>query len=559
MTELGQLALIQFLSTEPGKRALTAAEGLVNTKLGEIASSRICKLHLTIDPSQSGIAGADSFSQLLFNVLESRLSPYKTLFSYFPADRALPPGEAQIQLGSADAFQQLESHNSTPPTKYHRLKNTIFASIVEGLAGKDAIKSEFRNIFEKLLRGRTIESFGINQYGQAIINIKDVSSGRIFDIDSMSSGEKGLILTFLLISRTLERGGLILLDEPELHLNPAVCKDLLGFMLDELLVPNDIQVVMCTHSPEIFGVAMRRDDCSTFHMRHGGLVSPVRKRDQSEVSQALHLLGTSQVEEMLYDAVVFVEGDDDVELLEIAFPDYLASIKFRELSGRGEVEKHIKKLQEAEKKEEKENTSYFLFDRDRRPTSLNSTLKVRIEQWDRYCLENYLIDVEIMFDTLRGISKNVPDNLGAAYTFFEGIAKRQLKPLVVEEVYQTFGFEGPGLRVKDKLTDNFLEAANHLFDRLEIVRSQVESLDRDAWTKTFEGKCEQRLAELEPQWTAAWKEKCSGKIFLSDVRNECKASISTPALKRALLKEAKLRDSENWKLLRAAFERLIKN
>ena len=39
----------------------------------------------------------------------------------------------------------------------------------------------------------------------------------------MSNGEKGLILKFLLIERTVAVDGVTLLDEPELHLNPAVC------------------------------------------------------------------------------------------------------------------------------------------------------------------------------------------------------------------------------------------------------------------------------------------------------------------------------------------------
>ena len=555
--ELGPLGLVQFLSTDAGKGALRQAETFVNAKLGEVAKSQTCKLHLTIDPTRSGISGADSFSQLLFTVLESRLSPFKTLFSYFPADRALPAGEAQIQLGSADAFQQLESHNSNPALKYQRLKNTIFGSIVEGLKGEAAIQKEFKNIFDKLLRGRAIEGFGVNQYGQAIISIKDLATGRVFDIDSMSSGEKGLILTFLLISRTMERGGVILLDEPELHLNPAVCKDLLGFLLDELLVPNDIQVIMCSHSAEIFGVAMRRDDCSTFHMRQGGLVSPVRKRDQSEVSQTLRLLGTSEVEEMLYDAVVFVEGDDDVYLLEEAFPDLLASIKFRELSGRGEIEKHIKRLQEAENKEEKENTSYFLFDHDQRPTALTSTPKVKIEQWDRYCLENYLLDTEILFDTLRKVSKQPPDNLGAAHDMFARLAKRQLRPQVIEEVYRGYNFEGLGIRVKDKHAENLSDAAKHLFDRVELLQKQIVPLQRNAWTREFETKCKQLLDQREQEWTTAWQEKCSGKLFLHDMRGEYRISVSLLTLKRNLLMESRLRDSENWKLFQTAFKRLI--
>src|SRR5256885_16106768 len=74
----------------------------------------------------------------------------------------------------------------------------------------------------------------------------------LFPYTTLFRSEKGLILTFLIIARAVEKRGLILLDEPELHLNQAVCKSLLGFLLDEYLVPKDIQAIICSHSPEIF-------------------------------------------------------------------------------------------------------------------------------------------------------------------------------------------------------------------------------------------------------------------------------------------------------------------
>ena len=186
---------------------------------------------------------------------------------------------------------------------------------------------------------------------------------------------------------------------------------------------------------------MRSDDCSVYHLRRGSLVSRIRKRDQPEVARALRLLGTSEVEEMLYDGTVFVEGEDDVELLEEAFPQSLARIKFKDLSGRGEVEKQIKRLQQAESEGQKENISYFLFDHDRQPTKLSSTLKVRVGQWDRYCIENYLLEPEILFDVIRSEKhKSFPSTLGEAEQLFRDLARRQLQ-------YQTAKGGVPELRL----------------------------------------------------------------------------------------------------------------
>ena len=524
-----------------------------------MAADRSCKLALVIDTAR-GISGQDYFSQILFSVLESRLSPYKTQFSYFPADRALPPGEMPIQLGTVDAQQQLESHNSMPAIKYQRLKNTIFAWLAESPESRETLDSAFKTIFNKLLTGRVIEKFGVNRHGQASIIIKDTHTGESFDIDSMSSGEKGLILTFLVIARSVERGGLILLDEPELHLNPAVCKSLLGFLLDHYLLPSDIQAIICSHSAEIFSTAMRRDECTAYHLRQGSTVSEIRKKDQPEVAQALRLLGTSEVEEMLYEGIVFVEGEDDVEILEEAFPESLARIKFRELYGRGEVEKHIERLQEAERKGQKESISYFLFDQDERPTSLQSTAKVRIRQWDRYCVENYLLEPEIIFDLVRKenyAKREFPSNIGDAKILFREIANTQLKSRVIREVYNAYKFEDPRLRVREVAGKDFPEAAAVLFNRVEAIQGQLLALKRVDWERDFINKCQVLLQEREREWLDSWHAKCSGKQFFKDLYVQCGIRIAPLIFKRQLLTQCKLARAEGWRLLQATFAELI--
>jgi predicted ATPase len=555
----GALGLVQFISSPLGQQALRNAEQSVNQDIARVAADRCCKLALVIDTTR-GIAGHDYFSQILFTVFEARLSPYKTQFSYFPADRALPPGEMPIQLGTVDAQQQLESHNSTPAIKYQRLKNTIFAWLAENPESRKSLDAAFKTIFDKLLTGRVIETFGVNRHGQASIVIKDTHTGESFDIDSMSSGEKGLILTFLVIERTVERGGLILLDEPELHLNPAVCKSLLGFLLDHYLRPNDIQAIICSHSAEIFSTAMRRDECTAYHLRQGSVVSEIRRKDQPEVSQTLRLLGTSEVEEMLYEAIVFVEGEDDVELLEEAFPESLARIKFRELFGRGEVEKHIERLQEAERKGQKENISYFLFDQDGRPTSLQSTAKVRIRQWDRYCVENYLLEPEIIFDLVQKenyAKKPFPSNIGEAKALFRKIASAQLESRVIREVYKSYSFEDPRLRGRDIAAQDFPEAAQVLFNRLEAIQGQLLNLKRAEWEQDFVSKCQTLLQEREQEWLDAWHTKCSGKQFFKDLYTQCSIKIAPLIFKRQLLTQSKLTGAEGWKLLQATFTDLV--
>jgi len=374
----------------------------------------------------------------------------------------------------------------------------------------------------------------------------------------MSSGEKGLILTFLLIARSVEEGGLILLDEPELHLNSGVCKNLLDFLLDEFCLKSKTQVILCTHSPEIMSAALRREDCNVFNMRRESPTSLIRPSDHAEAAQSLKQLGISEIEALLFDAVVFVEGPDDVELLEYAFRDFLSRLKFKELTGRGQVEKYIKLLIEADKGAKAENTTLFIFDRDSKPTTLHSTKHVKIRQWGRYCLENYLIEPDILYDTVRDDlkPKNWPATYGEANDLFICLAKRQLRGRIVEETFKSLKLQDVRLRTEDK-KDSFADAATSLFAKLKLLREQIVLSDEEAWVSDFTSRCAEQFEAEDADWTKNWIDKCSGKQFLIDVYSHASPKADITMFKRSLLTAHKLKDSQSWQLLRTTVQELV--
>ena len=239
--------------------------------------------------------------------MEQVLPPHLTMFSYFPADRALPMGEVQMQIGAGDINQQLESHNSQPQLKYQRLKHTIINALVLNESDRDTVKAEFEKIFTGLLRGRRIDKIGINELGLLSIMTIDIASGRAIELDSLSSGEKNVALTFLLIAKSVSKGGVVLFDEPELHLNPAVCRDVLPFMMDKYAIPRDIQFILCTHSPEMLESAFSRDDSTLIHLLSSKNMSRVGRQAVDEYANALQKLGTSVGQSLFYAGTIVVE------------------------------------------------------------------------------------------------------------------------------------------------------------------------------------------------------------------------------------------------------------
>jgi putative AbiEii toxin of type IV toxin-antitoxin system/uncharacterized protein DUF4435 len=423
--------LVSYLSSDHGRQSSEQATKDVDDALMKLNANGTCKLSLTVSASPSPLQGGDPISQLFLSLLEQSLPPNKTLFSYFPADRAMPVGEVPVQLGGAEAASQMESHNSQPQLKYHRLKSTLFSAVVAGSADSSQMEADFRLIFGSLLKELKFSRIGISNIGTMSILVEDFR-GRQFQMDHMSSGEKGLILTFMTIARTLEQGGIVLLDEPEQHLNPAVCKELLPFLIEHYAVEKDIQFIICSRSPEILAGAFGAERCSLWHIISANQSTKLRLKDQDAAEEALRHLGTSQSENLIYKGLVFVEGVDDVEILETGFVELLARHKIIDMGGRPEIEKTIAKLQASEGEARSGSKRYFIFDRDKKPTSLGDSRNVKVRQLDRYCIENYLIDVDVIVDFLLNRDYCIPiETYSRGVDLIKRLAMSQIDEVVI--------------------------------------------------------------------------------------------------------------------------------
>lgn len=536
-----------LFSSPMGQEALQKITVRLNEALKTVSATKRCRLNLVIDPEAARIVGNYDVEQAFVQFLEQTQPPYKTLFSYFPADRALPAVEPPFALGQGDVNAQLETYNSQPQTKYNRLRNAVFAGYLRG----EPLDNEFEKIFKRLLNGRRFKELGLNQQGTLAITIEDMAAGHEFDVDSMSSGEKGLILTFLIIAQTMGSGGIFLLDEPELHLNPAATRKLLTFLAEEYVAPNDLQAIICSHSPEILADAFERSDCALFRIKSSTIVEKIRKRDFNEVNDALQALGTSTVDSLLYDADLFVEGPDDVRILQVGFMDLLNRINVRGLGGRAEVEKQIQLLQEEEQKGRLDHTIFFVFDHDNRASTLNSSEKVRVMQWKRYCIENYLLDFEVIADTLREpeiADASVRLSPGELERLFSKLAAQQHSERVSRTVYESYGFEGPGFRIADSKGKDLEQIADALLIRLSTVKSQLEVVEAASWREQFIGAARTRLLGERSQWEASWTELASGKRLFEDFRREVKLKKSIDKVKLRIMERMRADRSTLWKV-----------
>jgi predicted ATPase len=547
-----RLALVQFLSSPEGKIALTRAQTFVAANITPIRNSGTCTLQLTFDPASMNFSGVDNLSQLIVGAFEGRLPPYQTLFTYFPADRSMPTGDVSIQLGAPDVNAQLMSYNTHPQTKFQRLKTTIVNSHLLNAGNPSAILDDFKKISSHLLKDREILGLKIDTFGLVSVQVRDLTTNQTFDLDSMSSGEKGLFLMFLLIGRSVADGGIILIDEPELHLNPAVCKLLLPFLIDQYLKPQDLQAIICSHSPEILGVAFDRPDCALHHLQSPTVISPILAEDRAEVFDALRRLGTSASDALFSSGSVFVEGADDIEILEAGFSSLLNRYKVTQLEGRGNIEREIQTLQSAEQRREIDTLKCFIFDLDNAPTNLKSTSLVRVNQWKRRCIENFLISEKVIYEVLRddGIARDKIQQRGATAALLKEIAMSQLADAAITNVYRRGAFsyfKSPSF--KELLGKSPADAAGVVFDRVSELQQQIGGLNRPAWCAEFEKLCQEELELLLVRWEAEWTTLCDGKRFFRDLHSRFGVRVTLIKLKVRIMERLEHEKLDEWILI----------
>lgn len=546
--ESGQFALTQFLSTPNGQSTLTQAANGVEEYLQKLQHAKSVLLDITIDPVTSAFNGLDIIGQIAIATIEQANPVSKTVFNYFPADRAFPQGEVPVQLGSADGGAQIQSYTGSPATKYQRLKQVLVQGFILNPKGPEWLKSEFNEIFQTLIPGKQFDSISIGPHGQLKIFISDTQSGKRFDIDSMSSGEKGIILTFLLVRQSITNGGILLIDEPELHLNPAVCQKLLPYLIEQCAA-NDAQAIVCSHSGEILATAYERNDCGLFHIRSGTDISKIHTEDLFEATEALKRLGISTDDVLFYKGNLFVEGTHDVELLKEGFYDNIAGFKISYLSGRNELEKTISNLAMADKNGKLNKLNVFVFDNDNRPANYENTSNVKILQWQKYCLENFLLDEEILFDLIKGIAKSPPSSRGEFTAAMKNLAFSQLQDLAIRRVYQTKNFESSGLRSNEVDGKKIDDVASSISRRLDFIGKQLRDFEVDQWSSNFVKEVQAEQAKLEKEWTHSWQEKCDGKKLITALYQKYTINMPPIIFKKSVMQQMKIRKTDSWKMI----------
>jgi predicted ATPase len=239
----------------------------------ELASEHIVG-EFILPPGQSPYVRPSKTLEILFGIFRPH---YLGVIDYHGPHRMYGRETLQGINLNLDALEQQRSQHALYNyiNKYANVKAEMAASyikeILAGEAGKttggqeslaETLKELFRTFFpDKEFLGPIPTPEGTLKFP-----VK-TGDGATHDLNELSAGEKEVLYGYLRLRNSAPRFSVILLDEPELHLNPRLIRGLPAFYHQHLGNALNNQIWLITHSDALLREAVGREDCSVFHMQ----------------------------------------------------------------------------------------------------------------------------------------------------------------------------------------------------------------------------------------------------------------------------------------------------
>jgi predicted ATPase len=237
------------------------------------------------------------------------------------------------------------------------------------------------------------------------------ANGMVHDLDELSSGEKEILYGYLRIRSSAPRDSVILLDEPELHLNPRLIRGLPEFYRKHLSEALENQLWLVTHSDALIREAVGKPGFNVFHMLPCGI-------DSSVNSQLKPLTAATDLEQVITDLVgdlaayrpggkglIFEGGGDsdfDKTLALTLFPDELRGINLISGSNKSKVKALHEVLSRAHSQGDLPTKFFAVVDRDFDSNEPNNGVTQFV--WNVYHIENYLLEAKFVADAINAFT-----------------------------------------------------------------------------------------------------------------------------------------------------------
>ena len=438
----------------------------------------------------------------------------------------------------------------------------LIAEKAGGRQGAEAeLTSTLRNIFSELIPGKRFDGPTPTSTGELQFPVH--TAGSSHDLNDLSSGEKEVVFGYLRTRARAARNSVIIVDEPELHLNPAMIRGLPTLYQKHIGSALNNQIWLVTHSDVFLRAAFYDSDMELFHMAVGseipGSNQITRISQRSAFDRAcIELIG--DIANYRPDLpVLIVEGQQqfDTLVLRRLFPDILKRVNVLEAGGKSQVLQRQVSLRDSAQKSGQSKTIISITDSDGDKDSDESQGQY---QWPAYHIENYLLEPKYIGLAIDSITANPPGTTSLQY--IEGLLYQSKNEAASEIGERRFIRKlksrfNSHLKLKPGTTDRELTVLELQRQILECKTAINAEFDRVNNEKELERQLRiQREETVKLQQQRTTPDVLPGRDVLRKIAERAIPSGSYETLRNTILNEM-ARDEYQPPAMKAVLERCL--
>ena len=378
----------------------------------------------------------------LFGLYDSR---NVGVIDYYSAQRTFAREEVGAINLQIEQYANNRQHNALYNTagKLGGVKQELASAYIRDLiataadnnkkvSGLDMSKT-LNELFETFFPGKKFLGVQPSSDGSISFDV-ETEVGR-HDINELSSGEKELLYGYLRLRNYSPNNSIILIDEPELHLNPRLTDGLVGFYHRHIGKALGNQLWLVTHSDMILRQAVGQEGCKVYHMltatsKNVGNNQALEIKAENEISQAVIDIVGDLAAYKPGAKIVFIEGGGkrpfDEALLTDLFPEFVENNNVISSGSKSKVRIVGDLLDKAREQNPAVGKIFSITDGDNEDLSLR--LPENCFRWDRYHIENYLLEPDYIAKVLIDIGKGQEFDL-RTQSLLELLRERALETL----------------------------------------------------------------------------------------------------------------------------------
>ncbi|GAB2798984.1 AAA family ATPase [Dyella kyungheensis] len=426
-----------------------------------------------------------------------------------------------------DANEQQRSQTAlyNYAAKYNNVKSEMAASYVKEILAEragfdDARQSTLTETLQELFQTFFPEKVFLGpqptKAGSLTFPVR-IGENSAHDLDELSAGEKEILYGYLRIRNSAPRYSIILLDEPELHLNPRLIRGLPEFYRKNLGESLENQIWLVTHSDALLREVVGREAYNVYHMLPCASVTPGDNQLKAlSVKEDLDLALIDMVGDLAAyhpgAKVIILEGggdsDFDKRVVSTLFPEIGRQANLISGTNKQRVKALLDILEKAAVEGDVPLKFFCITDSDGESLSTERTNQF---SWDVYHIENYFLDPDYILRVVkelepgRALTRDDVHNAlwGAAKDTLPVLLRRDLSAhtnvALVRSINTEFDPAAPDLadaaaaavvRSMDKLSKASLGLNADLLRVFAEERNSYyqNGLSGESWMKIFPGR-----------------------------------------------------------------------